>query len=226
MKNKLITLILIIGLATTSIGWALSHSKANDLTEIVNEQKVDLNKKSTEIANLEIVVVEKDDNLKSRDMVIEEQDIQINKRNKKIENLEAKLRDYKSNFKAEKESSDAKVYTNISRQKSDVLYTLTVNASAYIALCDTGCTGITTSGEDVKDSIYFNGMGIIATDTSVIPMFSIVEIEGFNGRFIALDTGGAIKGNKIDILVGSTQDAIDFGRKNLEVKVIRKGGKR
>lgn len=228
MKNKLITLILTIGLAVTSYGWAMSHSQTVDMAKVISEQKVDLKEKSTEIANLELVIVEKDENLMSKDMVIEAQDTQIHKRNKKIQYLEANIQEYIANFKELKEGSDVAVASqenqiNVSRQKSNVLYELTVNASAYVADCDTGCTGITASGENVKNRIHYNGMGIIATDTSVIPMYSIVEIEGFGGRFIALDTGGAIKGNKIDILVNSTSEAKKFGRKNIKIKVIRKG---
>ena len=50
----------------------------------------------------------------------------------------------------------------------------------------------------------------IAVDPRVIPLGSKVYIEGF-GDFIAEDTGGAIKGNKIDILVSSHSRAYDLG---------------
>lgn len=50
----------------------------------------------------------------------------------------------------------------------------------------------------------------IAVDSSVIPLGSRVYIEGY-GVFIAEDTGGAIKNNKIDILVSSHSRAYDLG---------------
>ena len=50
----------------------------------------------------------------------------------------------------------------------------------------------------------------IAVDSSVIPLGSRVYIEGY-GVFIAEDTGGAIKNNKIDILVSSHDRAYDLG---------------
>lgn len=50
----------------------------------------------------------------------------------------------------------------------------------------------------------------IAVDPRVIPLGSEVYIEGY-GTFIAEDTGGAIKGNKIDIAVGSHSEAMQGG---------------
>lgn len=101
---------------------------------------------------------------------------------------------------------------------------ITMNASYYTASC-TGCTGITATGVNVKNTIYYQGMRIIAVDPRVIPLYSIVEVTTPSERFhaIALDTGGAIKGNKLDILVANKQTAINLGRHNVSVKFIRKG---
>ena len=43
-------------------------------------------------------------------------------------------------------------------------------------------------------------MKLIAVDPSVIPLGSRVWVEGY-GEAIAADTGGAIKGHKIDVLM-------------------------
>lgn len=60
----------------------------------------------------------------------------------------------------------------------------------------------------------------IAVDPSVIPLGWWVYIEGVGFRR-AEDTGGAIKGNKIDIYYDSVQQARNFGRKSgLKVYVI------
>ena len=59
----------------------------------------------------------------------------------------------------------------------------------------------------------------IAVGSSVIPMGSRVYIEGF-GMFIAEDTGGAIKDNKIDIFVSSHERAYDLGVKYANVYLI------
>jgi len=61
---------------------------------------------------------------------------------------------------------------------------------------------------------------IIAVDPEVIPLYSIVEIDNM-GAFIALDTGGLIKGNRIDILFDSKKEAIDFGKQIMKVRTIK-----
>lgn len=60
---------------------------------------------------------------------------------------------------------------------------------------------------------------VIAVDPSVIPLGSKVEIPGF-GVFIAGDTGGAIKGNKIDIHFSTVQQALSWGRRTITVKIL------
>ena len=71
--------------------------------------------------------------------------------------------------------------------------------------------------------------GDIAVDPSVIPLGSKVFISGYSdtnlpkGGFYAtaVDTGGAIKGNKIDIYMKSTTAALDFGVENVQVTVFK-----
>ncbi len=67
--------------------------------------------------------------------------------------------------------------------------------------------------------------GIIAVDPKVIPLGSRVYIEypdGTGQYAVAEDTGGAIKGNRIDIAMNSVGQAYDFGIKNVKVHVVDK----
>ena len=100
-----------------------------------------------------------------------------------------------------------------------------MEASAYIAHCTEGCTGRTKLGVDVSNTITYQGRNVIAVDPSVIPLYSLLEVETSSGviQGIAADTGGAINGNKIDVLVSSTNKALNFGRQTVKVKVIREG---
>jgi len=100
---------------------------------------------------------------------------------------------------------------------------MTFNASYYTAYCSEGCTGITATGYDVSNTIYYNGLRIIATDPKVIKLGTIVEVKTPYETFkaISLDTGGAIKNHKADILVSSTQEAINLGRHNIQIKVLK-----
>lgn len=68
--------------------------------------------------------------------------------------------------------------------------------------------------------------GIIAVDPEVIPLGSKVYVEFENGegfQAVAEDTGGAIKGNRIDIAMPDRQAAKNFGVKNVKVRVLEKG---
>lgn len=59
----------------------------------------------------------------------------------------------------------------------------------------------------------------IAVDPKVIPLGSKVYIEGM-GTFIAEDTGGVIKGNIIDIFMGSSSECKNWGRRNVRLKIL------
>lgn len=59
---------------------------------------------------------------------------------------------------------------------------------------------------------------VIAVDPNVIPIGSIVEVEGY-GKAIAADIGGAITGNKIDVFIAGQSSAINWGRKSVNIKV-------
>lgn len=90
-----------------------------------------------------------------------------------------------------------------------------VTATAYTPNCN-GCSGITATGINIKSN---PNMKLIAVDPKVIPLGSKVWVEGY-GYAIAADTGGAIKGNKIDILVSSKSAAKNWGRKKVRIKVL------
>lgn len=90
-----------------------------------------------------------------------------------------------------------------------------VTSTAYTASC-AGCSGITATGINLKAN---PGMKVIAVDPKVIPLGSKVWVEGY-GYAIAGDTGGAIKGNKIDVFVASKSDAYAWGRKKVRIKVL------
>lgn len=99
--------------------------------------------------------------------------------------------------------------------------------TSYTAYCDTGCTGVTAIGANVSNTIYYKGYRVIAVDPRVIPLHSIVRVDTPNGSFQAYagDTGGAIKGNIIDLLVENKQAARKNGRQLVTVTVLREGGK-
>lgn len=101
--------------------------------------------------------------------------------------------------------------TDRNQQKYLSKKTLYVQATAYSG------GGLTATGREV---IYNpDGMSTIAVDPRVIPLGSLVEVEGY-GLAVAADTGGAIKGNIIDVYLNSEDECQSWGRKyNVEVNI-------
>lgn len=85
--------------------------------------------------------------------------------------------------------------------------------TAYGADCE-GCTGLTYTGTVPEIG------RTIAVDPDVIPLGSTVLIDG--KEYVAEDTGGAIKGNIIDMFVGTEAESAAIGVQYAEVKVKEK----
>lgn len=108
--------------------------------------------------------------------------------------------------------------SSVSRGTSIVKRTINVTATAYTAFC-AGCSGVTATGIDLRKN---PNLKVIAVDPNVIPLGSKVFVEGY-GYAIAGDTGGAIKGHKIDLFIPNEKTAFNYGRKhNISVQIISK----
>ena len=62
--------------------------------------------------------------------------------------------------------------------------------------------------------------GVVAVDPRVIPLGTKLYIEGY-GYAVAEDTGGAIKGNRIDLCYTDRAKAEAFGRRNVKVYILK-----
>ncbi len=98
--------------------------------------------------------------------------------------------------------------------------TLTLRVTAYAS--DPRCThpydGKTTaSGLPVTT----NGGHLVAADTDVIPMHSVVVVPGYaQGRAVpVLDRGSAIKGHRLDVLLPTYERAREWGVRTLRVRI-------
>lgn len=92
---------------------------------------------------------------------------------------------------------------------------MTMTATAYTAYC-TGCSGTTYTGINLRAN---PNQKVIAVDPNVIPLGSRVWVEGY-GEAVAGDIGSAIKGNIIDVFIEHQQDAMNWGRKTVKIKVL------
>ncbi|MEX0653630.1 MAG: 3D domain-containing protein [Phycisphaeraceae bacterium] len=83
--------------------------------------------------------------------------------------------------------------------------------------CGEWADGWTASGY----SVWTNGMKLVAADTSMLPFGTLVSIPGYNnGQPVqVLDRGGAIKGNRLDVLYPTHDRALQWGRQRLEITV-------
>ena len=92
---------------------------------------------------------------------------------------------------------------------------LLVTATAYTAYCE-GCSGTTAYGIDLRANPNHK---VIAVDPKLIPLGTKVWVEGY-GEAIAGDTGGAIKGHKIDVFIPSYDRAMQWGVKKVKMRVL------
>lgn len=166
------------------------------ISELKYEQKLN----HTEIAKLEGIIKSANKELDENKSLILNQQNQILELSMEVENLNSELNYYNS------------------------LRQLDVVATAYTAFCK-GCSGITATGHNVKNTVYKNGYRVVAVDPNVIPLGSLIYVETDSTRFIGIsdDTGGSIKVNKIDILVENESLAYNFGKQNAKVTVLRSG---
>lgn len=96
-----------------------------------------------------------------------------------------------------------------------VVKTVYMNSTGYTANC-AGCSGVTATGIDLN---RHPDSKIVAVDPSVIPLGSRLFIEGY-GYAVAGDTGGAIKGQRIDLFFPQQSDALNWGRRTVKVTIL------
>ena len=101
---------------------------------------------------------------------------------------------------------------------SDAQFTLDAEEMENFKATAYSITGITKSGVPVAP-------GHVAADPRVIPLGSMIYVESplMSGIYQVTDTGRLIKGKIIDIFMPNYRKSIEFGRRNVKVKVLRYG---
>lgn len=100
------------------------------------------------------------------------------------------------------------------------LKTITMTVTAYTPdeiSCGASADGITAS----LHSVWTNAMRLVAADSRVLPLGSMVSVPGYAEDSIVpvLDRGGKIKGNRLDILYPDNTTARKWGTQKLKVTV-------
>jgi len=98
--------------------------------------------------------------------------------------------------------------------------TVTVPGEIYSATAYS-LRGRTASGKPVA-------RGLIAADPRVLPIGTRVRVEAgaWSGEYIVADTGGAVRGRRIDIWTPTSGEAMRFGRRAVKLTILEVGGKR
>jgi 3D (Asp-Asp-Asp) domain-containing protein len=98
--------------------------------------------------------------------------------------------------------------------------TLAAPSIAYVATAYS-LRGRTASGLLVSK-------GLIAADPRVLPLGSRVKLEAgnYSGEYLVADTGGAVRGRRIDIWTPTSREAMRFGRRVIKLTVLSWGGRR
>ncbi|WP_270997234.1 G5 and 3D domain-containing protein [Listeria seeligeri] len=115
-----------------------------------------------------------------------------------------------ANAKPAKKATSSNTSSSTSSSAPSSGKTFTMESTAYSG-GGTTATGINLSANP--------GMKVVAVDPSVIPLGSRVWVEGY-GEAIAGDTGGAIKGNIVDVYFPNESSCYSWGRRTVTVKVL------
>lgn len=193
-----LTFIMVVFVSVMNVSYKGQLSEAeNEIKDLKESEKL----KEDEILKLELKIKSVDEKLSEKEDSI----LKLEEKLKKVENENKRLEE--------------------ELKKYDSLRKLNIVATAYDAFCNTGCTGVTATGYDVKNTVYKDGYRVVAVDPKVIPLGSLLYVETKNDSFVGIaeDTGGDIKGNRIDVLMENRSTAYDFGRQSVTVIVVREG---
>jgi 3D (Asp-Asp-Asp) domain-containing protein len=83
--------------------------------------------------------------------------------------------------------------------------------------CGIHADGITASNK----SVWTNAMQLVAADTRLLPFGTLLSLDDYaEGHIVpVLDRGGAIKGNRLDVLYATHAEARQFGVKQVPVTI-------
>ncbi|MEB8770081.1 cell wall-binding protein EntB [Bacillus cereus] len=207
---------------TQKVAKAKETTKAQEIVKPKEELKVKEEAKVKEEEKAQEIVKPKEEAKVKEEVKVKEepkvQEIVKAKEEKAREIAKAKEEEKAREIAKAKEEERAKEASknNIQSAKRE----LTVVATAYTAdPSENGTYGgrvLTAMGHDLTAN---PNMRIIAVDPKIIPLGSKVWVEGY-GEAIAGDTGSAIKGNRIDVLMGSKSKAMNWGRQTVKVKIL------
>lgn len=137
---------------------------------------------------------------------------EINKiQNNQLENLQS---DLTSSETTEVKETVTVTIDNLDDKNETGTKTSSARSFSATAYCLKGRTAL---GHGVR-------RGIVAADPRVLPLGTRISLNAgsYSGSYLVSDTGGAVKGRKLDIWVPSCSEAVRFGRRSVSVSVVGK----
>ena len=126
-----------------------------------------------------------------------------------------KNQDVAGSGRHQNQSGDRHLEPSTSRQETASTKEMRMIATAYDSSwesCGSWDGKTTASGLPVR-------RGVVAVDPDVIPLGTRLYVEGY-GEALAADTGGAIKGNRIDLYMESREEALNYGIRMVNIRVL------
>lgn len=194
----------------------------NDLKQIEENVRVIAEKEAqlaVEQENLAKHQAELDLNLQKRQESLTVMQQKYSQVNQEMAGIQAQLQAAQEKVRQEQEAARAIAAANAPAPAAAPAPTGTAGREMYVtatAYSWQSAGNVTYMGHNIKEN---PNIKLIAVDPSVIPLGSTVWVEGY-GVAIAGDTGGAIKGHKIDVVMPDNAHAIAWGRKTVKIVIL------
>jgi 3D (Asp-Asp-Asp) domain-containing protein len=202
MKNKIISVVIILAFTVVSLASIRTGATGVPKTENKQQMAQDINSGNKEIITFDNMVKEKQE---ARKITLNSSFTQQKKPVKKVQ--------IASNFTPTRQVStpERKEQPQVSRGYTR---TFTMVATGYTEAAE---ENYPYAGQPSYIGIPL-GRGVVAVDPNVIPMGTKLYVEGY-GEAIAADQGGAIRGNRIDLFFDSKFEADNWGMRTVKVYI-------
>lgn len=118
-----------------------------------------------------------------------------------------------------------------SSNKTEVKETVTVTIDNLKDKNANGANNLSSAGSFTATAYCLQGRtatgssvrrGIVAADPRVLPLGTRISLNAgaYSGSYVVADTGGGVKGKRLDIWVASCSEARRFGRRSVAVNVV------
>lgn len=199
---------------------------AGDVERVADED-VAVNEATNETTpdeNMEEIIIKNEE-------VTETENDEIQTKTENVEQTNKETEEVNNNANQVAKETKTVRYRDLAEDNPPEEYERIVEASATAyCLCKKCCGkseehpyyGYTCSGIKITKG---SGIKVIAVDPKVIPLNTKVYVEGLNGAWdyghaIAADTGSAIKELKIDLYMDTHEEALQWGRRKVNVYVL------